>query len=138
MAHAFHFSFTDFLSIQRVAPPSTKKSYLRAVSQLSTFHNHQNPAELTNDQIQDYLLFSIQEKKLSWSSCNVLFCGLKKYYQEFQGRKIKDFSIPPRTRCKKNSHAVEQKRGYRDITGHCQPETPGITGNGIRFRTSCQ
>ena len=75
MAQASHFSFTDLLSIQRVAP-STKESYLRAVADLSAFHNNQNPAELTNNQIQDFLLYSIQEKKLSWSSGNVLFCGL--------------------------------------------------------------
>ena len=100
MEYSSHFSFSDFLSLQRVAP-STKVSYLRAVDGLSLFHNNQKPTELTNDQIQDYLLHSIQEKKLAWSSCNVLFCGLKKYYQEFLGRSINDFFIPPRTRSKK-------------------------------------
>lgn len=100
MAYLFRSSFTDFLTVQRVAP-STKESYLRAVNGLSLFHNKQKPAELTNDQIQEYLLHSIQVKKLAWSSCNVLFCGLKKYYQEFLGRSINDFYIPPRTRSKK-------------------------------------
>lgn len=100
MAYSFQCSFTDFLTVQRVAP-STKESYLRAVNALSLFHNQQQPAELTNDQIQEYLRHSIQVKKLSWSSCNVLFCGLKKYYQEFLGRSINDFYIPPRTRSRK-------------------------------------
>jgi len=107
-----HLSFTNYLSLQGVAP-STKESYLRAVSDLSDFHNNNQPAQLTNDQIQDYLLYSIQERKLSWSSCNVLFCGLKKYYQGFLGRTIKDFSIPPRTRSKKISKLLSKEEVSR-------------------------
>ncbi|MBU1045482.1 MAG: phage integrase N-terminal SAM-like domain-containing protein [Candidatus Omnitrophica bacterium] len=70
------FSFAIYLQVQRVSP-KTSEAYLRAVAGLSAFHN-QPSAELNNDQIQDYLLYSIQEKQLSWSSCNVLFCELKK------------------------------------------------------------
>lgn len=112
MAYSFRCSFSDFLNIQRVAP-STKESYLRAVNGLSHFHNKQKPTELTNDQIQDYLLYSIQEKELAWSSCNVLFCGLKKYYQEFLGRSINEFYIPPRTRSKKIPMLLSREEVFR-------------------------
>lgn len=100
MAYSFSCSFEDFLSIQRVAP-STKESYLRAVTDLSVFHDRQKPSELDNNQIQQFLHYCIQEKQLSWSSCNVVFCGLKKYYQEFLRRDSNDFYIPPRSRSKK-------------------------------------
>lgn len=100
MAYSFSCSFKDFLCIQRVAP-STKEAYLRAVEDLSTFHNRHTPSELNNDQIQQFLHHCIQEKQLSWSSCNVVFCGLKKYFKEFLQRDINDFYIPPRTRSKK-------------------------------------
>jgi site-specific recombinase XerD len=92
-------SFADFLTLQRVSP-RTADSYLRAVKMLADFHK-QSPSELSNDQIQDFLIHSIQEKKLAWSSCNVLFCGLKKYYHEHLGRNSAEFSIPPRTRSRK-------------------------------------
>lgn len=92
-------SFADFLTLQRVSP-RTADSYLRAVKTLADYHK-QSPSELSNDQIQDFLIHSIQEKKLAWSSCNVLFCGFKKFYQEYLGRSDSEFSIPPRTRCKK-------------------------------------
>jgi site-specific recombinase XerD len=75
------------------------EAYLRAVADISAYHNHP-AAELNNDQIQDFLHYSIQEKQLAWSSCNVLFCGLKKYYREYLGRDESEFSIPPRPRSK--------------------------------------
>ncbi len=92
-------NFANFLGLQRVSP-KTKEAYLHSVAGLSAFH--QQPADkLSNDQIQDYLLYCIQEKKLAWSSCNVLFCGLKKYYRDFVGRDESEFSIPPRPRSRK-------------------------------------
>lgn len=94
-----HGEFKKFLIIQRVAP-KTKEAYLRSVQELSSYHN-QPATELSNEQIQDFLFYNIQEKRLSWSSCNVLFCGLKKYYREFLGRTKAEFSIPPRPRAKR-------------------------------------
>lgn len=92
-------TFENYLYLQRVAS-KTSEAYLHAVAEISAYHKR--PAsELSNDQIQDYLLYAIQERQLAWSSCNVLFCGLKKYYQEFLGRQSSEFSIPPRSRSRK-------------------------------------
>ena len=89
-------NFQNYLYIQRVAP-STREGYVRSVAQLSAFHKL--PAEwLSNHQIQDFLLYNIRDKQLAWSSCNVLFSGLKKYYGEFLGRSEAEFPIPPRPR----------------------------------------
>jgi site-specific recombinase XerD len=98
MTKGYHRSFSDYLSLIRVSR-KTKEAYLRSVATLSAFHDLP-AAGLTNNQIQDYLLYSIQEKALAWSSCNVLFCGLKKYYQDYLGRSDSEFSIPPRPRSK--------------------------------------
>ena len=70
-------SFENYLYLQRVAS-KTSEAYLHAVAGISAYHK-QPASELSNDQIQDYLLYAIQERQLAWSSCNVLFCGLKKY-----------------------------------------------------------
>ena len=89
-------TFSNYLCLQRLAP-KTNQAYLLAVKGLTGYF--QQPAErLTNDQIQEYLLYCIQEKKLAWSSCNVLFSGLKKFYHGFLGRDDTGFSIPPRPR----------------------------------------
>ncbi|MDP3479958.1 MAG: tyrosine-type recombinase/integrase, partial [Desulfoprunum sp.] len=89
-------SFSNFLYLQRVAP-KTRMAYLQSVKGLSLYCR-QPADQLTNDQIQDYLLYCIQDKKLAWSSCNVLFSGLKKFYHGFLGRDNAGFSIPPRPR----------------------------------------
>jgi len=96
MKRESHKTFANYLCLQRVAP-KTSAAYLGAVKGLSDYY--QQPAErLTNDQIQDYLLYCIQEKKLAWSSCNVLFSGLKKFYHGFLGLDDTGFTIPPRPR----------------------------------------
>jgi integrase/recombinase XerD len=89
-------TFGNYLSLQRVAP-ATRSAYLQSVKGLTAYFQ-QPAAQLSNDQIQDYLLYCIQEKKLAWASCNVLFCGLKKFYHGFLGRDNAGFSIPPRPR----------------------------------------
>ena len=78
MERSFRYNFEALLHIQRVAT-KTQEAYLRAVADISTFHNR--PAkELSNGEIQEFLHYCIQERQLTWSSCNVLFCALKKYY----------------------------------------------------------
>ncbi len=89
-------TFTNYLYLQRVAP-KTRRAYLESVKGLTTYHKL--PADqLTNDQIQEYLLYRIKEKKSAWSTCNVIFSGLKKFYHGFLGRDNTGFSIPPRPR----------------------------------------
>ena len=102
------FSFENYLTLQRFSP-RTRESYLRSVASLSAYYNHQSAKELTNNQIHDYLLYCIQEKQLAWSSCNILFCGLKKYYHDFLGRNESEFSIPPRPRSKKIPMLLSRK-----------------------------
>ncbi len=99
MESEYHHTFTNHLSLQRFAP-KTMEAYLRAVDDVARFHK-QPAEELSNDQIQDFLLYCIQEKQLAWSSCNVVFCGLKRYYSNYLGRTKSEFSLPPRTRSKK-------------------------------------
>jgi site-specific recombinase XerD len=89
-------TFVNYLYLQRVAP-KTRMAYLQAVKGLAEYCQ-QPPDRLTNDQIQEYLLYCIQTKKLAWNTCNVIFSGLKKFYHGFLGRDNSGFSIPPRPR----------------------------------------
>jgi len=89
MKTAYQKTFDNYLSLQRVAP-KTRSAYLQSVKGLTAYF--QQPVEqLTNDQIQDYLLYCIQEKKLAWASCNVLFCGLKNSIMAFLDKIKPDF-----------------------------------------------
>jgi site-specific recombinase XerD len=111
---AYQQSFQEFLFIKRFSP-KTIESYLRSVQDLSAFHR-KPAAKLTNEQIQDFLLYNIKEKQLAWSSCNVLFCALKKFYHGFLGRTEAEFTIPPRPRSKQLPMLLSQEEVARILT----------------------
>lgn len=91
--------FTNYLYLQRVAR-KTRLAYLQATRGLTAYYKR-SADQLTNDQIQEYLLYCIRERKLAWATCNVIFSGLKRFYHGFLGRDNTGFSIPPRPRSHK-------------------------------------
>lgn len=99
MAKTLREQFTDFLKLYRYAP-KTQKAYIDAVYGLARYHI-KSPDELTNDEIQDYLLYLIEGKKLAWSSCNVVFSALNSFYTNILKWDETRFTIPRRPREKK-------------------------------------
>ncbi len=90
---------------------------MNAVKSLAGYHR-QSPDKLTNEQIQDYLHYIIADRKLAWSSCNVQFSGIKRFYKNVLNRKTKLF-IPPRPREKKIFMALSREEVDR-ILNACQ------------------
>lgn len=126
--------FSNYLYLQRVAT-KTRIAYLQAVQGLSRYCKQ--PAEqLSNEQIQDYLLYCIQERKLAWASCNVLFCGLKKYYHGYLRRDTAGFSIPPRPRSRQLPMFLsrDEVRSILAATGNLKHQAllSVIYGSGLR------
>ncbi len=97
--------FARHLILQRYAK-NTNTAYMNAVKFLAK-HYGQSPGNLTNNQIQDYLHYLIEERKLSWNTCNVHFSGIKCFYANVLRRKT-DLSIPPRPRQKKIAQALSR------------------------------
>ena len=126
--------FSNYLTLHRVAP-KTKEAYLHAINGISSYHNLP-PDRLNNDQIQEYLRHAIQERQLSWSSCNVLFCGLKKYYRDYLRCNESDFSIPPRPRSRKLPLLLSRKEVDRilDNAGNLKHRAllANVYGSGLR------
>jgi hypothetical protein len=54
---------------------STQRSYLSAVAGLAK-HYGVSPDQLDRQRIQDYVLFLTQQRKLHWSTVNVVVAGL--------------------------------------------------------------
>jgi len=75
--------------------PRTQRSYVSAVVGLAGYYK-QPPDKLTNDDVKKYLLYLMNERKLSWSTCNQVVCGLRFFYTVTLGNELKDFDIPPR------------------------------------------
>lgn len=108
--------FTNHLTVLRKAP-KTKDAYLHAVSGLADYYRYP-PDQLTNDQIQEYLRYLIEEKKLAWSTCNVVFSGLVCFYRGFLKWNNTRINIPPRPRIKQLPRilAVDEVRALINAT----------------------
>ena len=94
------------LTLHRLSP-KTNAAYMNAVKSLAAYHR-QSPDKLTNEQIQDYLHYIIADRKLAWSTCNVQFSGIKRFYKHVLNRDPK-LSIPSRPREKKIFMALSRE-----------------------------
>jgi len=82
------------MTLRRFAP-KTQEAYVAAVAGLAR-HYKQSPEKIDKQMIQDYLLYLMQERKMSWSSCNVAVSGLRFFYTQTLGMDAMFLSIPPR------------------------------------------
>jgi site-specific recombinase XerD len=73
----------------------THESYLHAVYKLAEYY-HRSPDQISKDEIHDYIIYLLEERKLSWSSVNVAICGLKFFYTNVAGWEEMYLGIPSR------------------------------------------
>jgi site-specific recombinase XerD len=73
---------------------NTQRSYLNAVSGLARYYN-QSPEKMNKKMIQDYLFHLLQERKLQWSTCNVIVHGLRFFYTKTLSMDAGSLSLPP-------------------------------------------
>jgi len=78
----------------------TKRNYIRAVKGLAAFYN-QSPDTLANEQIQEYFRYLLEDRKVSWGTCNNYFSGILCFYRNICKWDETRFQIPPRPRIKK-------------------------------------
>jgi site-specific recombinase XerD len=71
----------------------TREAYLAAVAGLARFYNR-SPDRVSDREIQAYLLHLRVERKLAWSSCNIVLNGLRFLYYQTLERDRAEFSIP--------------------------------------------
>ena len=74
---------------------STQDVYLRSVVKLHDYFNR-NPAELTEEEIKEFLLFTLANKSISASTYNIIIHGLKFFYERVLDKKIVAMKIPRR------------------------------------------
>lgn len=71
----------------------TREAYLHAVAELARYYGRP-PDRLTDREVQQYLLYLIQERKLAWSSCRQAVCALRFFYEITLGRPRATFRVP--------------------------------------------
>jgi len=73
--------------------PSTHEAYIGQVVQLAK-HYKRSPDQLTNEEVQAYLAYLIQERKLSWSTCSQAAHAFRFLYHVTLGLPRTDFHVP--------------------------------------------
>ena len=82
---------------------TTQQAYLYSVTRLAKYYKRP-PDQLDKEQIRSYLLYLINERKLSPNTMTMLIAGLRFFYHETLGWDYTKLFIPPR---KKTSHLPE-------------------------------
>ena len=79
------------------------------MKKLAKFHN-KSPDLLTNEELQDYLLYLLRDRKLAWATCNLHLTALSCFYKNVLQWDERKFKLPPRPRIKKlpNILSVEE------------------------------
>ncbi len=97
--------------IVRGLSQNTQELYLRSVTQLSKYY-WRSPDWISAREVQDYLVYLSQERHLAWSSCNVVSCGLRFFYQVTLGRSETTFHVP----CAKQPSKLPQILSQQEVT----------------------
>jgi integrase/recombinase XerD len=71
----------------------TREAYLDAVRGLAKFYRRR-PDEISEPEVQNYLLHLLKERGLSSSTCNLIANGLKFFYRISLGRSETEFCLP--------------------------------------------
>lgn len=82
------------MQLRRLAP-RTQHSYVEAVAGLAKYYR-KSPDMLSKEEVQNYLLYLEHERKLAWSSCNIVTCGLRFFYDITVQNPDMRLAIPPR------------------------------------------
>lgn len=112
--------FYDYMVLRGLAP-NTQEAYILAVLGLARYYN-QSPAKLSNDQIQDYLLYLIKDRCLAWSSLNVAFSAIRCFYTQILKWDDTRFHIPTRSRQKKRPRILSIQETCRLLSRVANPK----------------
>ena len=93
--------------------PRTQRSYVDAVRGLAKFY-HRSPDQLCEDEIRQFFLHLINEKKAARSTTTVYLCGIKFFYEKTLGRQFPIFDLI-RPRKEKKLPVILSLREVRDL-----------------------
>ena len=103
--------FFNYMTLQRLAD-HTQRTYVTSVKGLAKYYMLP-PDTLTNEQIQDYLLYLLKDRKLAWGTVNAYLSGMICFYRGFCKWDETQFIIPPRPRDKKLPTVYSQQEVKR-------------------------
>lgn len=107
----------------------TQESYIAAIVGIAR-HYHRSPDQLSQDEIQQYLLHLINERKLSWSTTNQAACALRFLFRITLNQPEAAFIIPHRKAGSKLPEILS-----RDEVGQLLAATANLTDHTLLMTT---
>jgi site-specific recombinase XerD len=97
----------------------TVTAYVRAVAQFAKYYGC-SPEHLSAEQIREYLVHLLEQRKLGWSQCNVARCALKFLYNITLGRpeRVATLSWAKPARRLPTVLSVEEVRRMIEVAAH--------------------
>jgi len=142
MAKTLRTQFMDHMILNRFSP-WTIKNYMDTMKRLAKYYN-KSPDLLTQEKIQEYLLYLLKDRKLSWGTCNTHLSGLACFYKNVLKWDERKFKLPPRPRVKKlpNVLSVEEVKKLFESAANLKHRvflktvySAGLrTGEGLRLK----
>jgi len=103
--------FHNHLTLRGLAE-NTQTAYISSIVRLAA-HYHTSPDQLTNEQIQSYLVHLIEDRGLSFSSCNIAFAAMRSFYHDFLQWDETRFHLPVRRTQKKLPEVLSVEEVHR-------------------------
>ena len=118
----------------------TRETYLSAVAAMAKFYRR-SPDEVSEVEVQRYLLHLIQERKLAWSSCNIAVNALKFCYHVTLKHPQAQFEIPSPRQPQKLPQILAREEVARLIESTVNPKHRAMLmttyGAGLRVSELC-
>jgi len=118
----------------------TREAYLGAVAGLAKYYARR-PDQISAPEVQNYLLHLVEERKLAWSSCNIVAQGLKFFYRVTLKRTEAQFGIPTARQPQKLPQILAREEVARLIERTTHPRHRAILmttyGAGLRLNEVC-
>lgn len=116
MSKTLREKFMTYMVLHRFSP-STIKHYMGTMKRLANYYN-KSPDLITNEQIQDYVFYLINDRKLAWSSCNTEIAGMACFYKNILKWDKDKLKLPPKQRIKQlpNILSVEEVKKLFECT----------------------
>ena len=115
MSTDFKEQFINHMTLQRFSP-HTQKNYTLAMKGFCRFFN-QPPDALSQEHVQKYLLYLVNEKKLTWGAVNNIIAGISCFYKNVLKWDETKFKLPPRPRVKKLPCVLSEEEVKRLFDG---------------------
>jgi len=115
----------------------TREAYLSAVAGLAKYYG-KSPDEITEAEVQRYLVHLLEERKLAWASCNVVLNALKFLYRVTLKRAATEFRLPTPRQPQRLPQILAREEVARLIesTSNLKHRTMLMTAYGAGLRVS--